>query len=968
MKSLCITGSVQRNLDAFAANLGKAGAAAARPSIRDAEISIAAWHRKVLAIQAAREADLAAPPSLGRIWEQVAGDIFLANHTQPLWYWAEADSVHVLDFWLDFDPNTFFLLLHTSPHQALLGVIKHGEAILETLQDTLDDWYTRTQLILRFHLRHPARSILLDSCDTLSQTGACLEALAQRWHLPLETSDIKPLRQAEDPLAYYLVDTFLQNQPQALALHNEVQASLLLIGDEPTPAALPALNDAVIDYLETRRLFLSGQAKNASLHQTLEASQTQLAEAERSLHEQKTCLAQTLTQAEQYQQELSETCASLESSEQENRLLLDQLHRTLSDLEKLTLEDQRKTQQVASLSTEKTALQNQLNTLRQTLEASQVQLQQTQQHLSGTRDNLESSEEENQLLLAHLHQTQEDFERLALEDQGKTHQLESLKTEKNALQNQLEALAKEKAYLVASRDALTQEKTAIAAARDEQAKLASERKTQLDALAKEKADLIAKRDALTQEKTAIAAARDEQAKLASERKAQLDALSKEKTDLLARRDALTQEKTAIAAARDEQAKLASERKAQLDALSKEKTDLLARRDALTQEKTAIAAARDEQAKLASERKAQLDAAESENELLLVQLHQTQEELEQYLLQAQAIQAQLDEQHRRLEKMQARYPNYWDFDSLEANLLDSNDRQQTVQWRLRDVYLGKRLLSEIRFKTFLINGLAGIVIQRTEGTASPAPLLRWPGAFADSEELPCLPSKGPVIQGNNAALSGLGPTDWDSLQLLARHLAGFLLEPTDSRLPEQLNTAALRKGLLVLEQTLVKWPRVLRYASIQSQEAVHGNGYAGLNLKLCNLRLGDLQWPKLDYCLATISTAAEPSGRNLRLEFPESTRNALHGWFAESHDERGPRLELRFAAPNVMDTRVWNTLAQEDRQLIGALIGSLPLQIKELQHTHSCSISPWQHWQALASSLREILFNSAIAAARQLQGA
>ncbi|QQE90053.1 hypothetical protein [Azotobacter chroococcum] len=926
MKSLCITGSVQRNLDAFAANLGKAGAAAARPSIRDAEISIAAWHRKVLAIQAAREADLAAPPSLGRIWEQVAGDIFLANHTQPLWYWAEADSVHVLDFWLDFDPNTFFLLLHTSPHQALLGVIKHGEATLETLQDTLDDWYTRTQLILRFHLRHPARSILLDSCDTLGQTGACLEAIAQRWHLPLETSDIKPLQQAEDPLAYYLVDTFLQNQPQALALHNEVQASLLLIGDEPTPAALPALNDAVVDYLETRRLLLSGQAKNASLHQTLEASKAQLAEAERSLHEQKICLAQTQAQAEQYQQELSATCGSLESSEQKNQLLLDQLHRTLSDLEKLTLEDQRKTQQVASLSTEKTALQNQLNTLRQTLEASQVQLQQTQQHLSGTRDNLESSEEENQLLLAHLHQTQEDFERLALEDQGKTHQLECLKTEKNALQNQLEAFAKEKAYLVASRDALTQEKTAIAAARDEQAKLASERKTQLDALAKEKADLIAKRDALTQEKTAIAAARDEQAKLASERKAQLDALSKEKTDLLARRDALTQEKTAIAAARDEQAKLASERKAQLD------------------------------------------AAESENELLLVQLHQTQEELEQYLLQVQAIQAQLDEQHRRLEKMQARYPNYWDFDSLEANLLDSNDRQQTVHWRLRDVYLGKRLLSEIRFKTFLINGLAGIVIQRTEGTASPAPLLRWPGAFADSEELPCLPSKGPVTQGNNAALSGLGPTDWDSLQLLARHLAGFLLEPTDSRLPEQLNTAALRKGLLVLEQTLVKWPRVLRYDSIQSQEAVHGNGYAGLNLKLCNLRLGDLQWPKLDYCLATISTATEPSGRNLRLEFPESTRNALHGWFAESHDERGPRLELRFAAPNVMDTRVWNTLAQEDRQLIGALIGSLPLQIEELQHTHSCSISPWQHWQALASSLREILFNSAIAAARQLQGA
>ncbi|GAB3479703.1 coiled-coil domain-containing protein [Azotobacter salinestris] len=883
MKSLCITGSVQRNLDAFAANLGKAGAAAARPSIRDAEISIAAWHRKILAIQAAREADLAAPPPLGRVWEQLAGDIFLANYTQPLWYWAEADSVHVLDFWLDFDPNTFFLLLHTSPHQALLGAIKHGEATLETLQDTLDDWYTRTQLILRFHLRHPARSVLLDSCDTLGQTGACLEVLAQRWHLPLETSDIKPLRQAEDPLAYYLVDTFLQNQPQALALHNEVQASLLLIDDEPTSAALPALNDAVVDYLETRCLLLSGQAKNASLHQALEASQTQLAEAERLLHEQKICLAQTLAQAKQYQQELSATCDSLESSEQKNQLLLDQLHRTLSDLEKLALEDQRKTQQVASLSTEKAALQNQLDTLRQTLKASQAQLQQSQQDLSDTRGNLESSEEENQLLLAHLHQTQEDFERLVLEDQGKTRQLENLKAEKNALQNQLDVLIREKADLIAKRDALTQEKTAIATARDEQAKLASERKTQLDALAKEKADLLAKRHALTQEKTAIAAAHDEQAKLASERQTQLE------------------------------------------------------------------------------------EAESENELLLVQVHQTQEELEQYLLQSQAIQTQLDEQHRRLEKIQARYPNYW-FDSLEASLLDSNDPQQAVQWRLTDVYLGKRLIPEIHFKTILVNGLANIIIQRTAGISSPAPLLRWPGAFASSEELPFIPSKGPAIQGSNAALSGLGPTDWNSLKILVKHLASLLVKPADSRLPKRLDTTALRNGLLVFEQILAKWPKVLRYDSIQSQEeALPGNAY-GLSLKLRNLHFGDHQWPELDYSLATIHTAKKPFGQNIRLEFPESTRSALDNWFAESHDERGPRLELRFTQPDVMDTFVWNTLAQNDRQLIGALIGGLPLQIEELQHIHSCAIRPWQDWQALANSLREILANSAIAAARQLQGA
>lgn len=781
MKSLCITGSVQRNLDAFAASLDKTGATAARPAIRDTEISIAAWHRKVLAILAAREADLVAPPTLGRIWEQLAGDIFLANHTQPLWYWADSDSVHVLDFWRDFDPNTCFVLLHTSPHRALAEAIEQGRDTLDALQDALDDWYTRTQLILRFHLRHPARSVLLDSDDALARTGACLEALAQRWQLPLQLSETESSRQIESPLVLYLVDNFLQNHPQALALHNEVQASLFPVSGETEE--VPTLDAAFADYIETHRQLFGGEAENASLRQALENTQGQLAHANLSLQDQQSRLAQLQTQTEQYRLELSEA-----------------------------------------------------------------------------RDSLKNSEEENQFLLAQLHQTQEDFEKLVQEDQGKTRQLENLKAEKTALQSQLDTQSRNAAH----------EKASLGAARDEQARLANEYKAQLGTLVKEKADLIAKRDALAGDH--------------------------------------------------------------------------------------------------EQQRARLEEAESENELLLLQLHQTQEELEQHLLQAQALQVQLDEQHRRLEKVQARYPGYWDYGSLEASLLNSGDRQQTVQWRLSDVYLGKRLIPELRFKTVLVNGLAGIVIQRTESTASSAPLLRWPGTFADSEELPCIPGKGTATQGSNAALSGLGPTDWDSLKLLVGHLTGLLLEPGDSRLPAQLDSAALRSGLLALEQVLAKWPKVVRYDSIQGQEAMPGNGYEGLNLKLRNVRLGDCQWPEFGYRLATVSAAAEPFGRSPKLEFPESTRNALSGWFAESHDERGPRLELRFAIPDAMDTRVWNALAQEDRLLIGALIGSLPLQIEDLQHTHASVGRSWQDWQALAGSVRKILSNSAIAASRQLQGA
>ncbi|SFB65099.1 hypothetical protein, partial [Azotobacter beijerinckii] len=351
----------------------------------------------------------------------------------------------------------------------------------------------------------------------------------------------------------------------------------------------------------------------------------------------------------------------------------------------------------------------------------------------------------------------------------------------------------------------------------------------------------------------------------------------------------------------------------------------------------------------------LDESDTENQQLLIQLHQTQEELERSLLRCQASQAQLGAQQARLQKILKHHPDYWDFDILEINLLESNGNQQVAQWRLTELYIGGRLIPEIRFKTCLANGLAGIVIQRTEGTDSPAPLLRWPNGFATAEELPCIPTRGPSTQGNNAALSGLSTSDWDTLQRLARQLAGLLTQPTDSRLPKQLNAAALRNGLLAFTKTLANWPKMLRYDSIRLQETLRNQGYERLGITLGNLRLGHHHWPALDYRLATVDIKPLPFGQNPRLEFPDgSARGVLQNWFAESNDSHGPRLELRFAQPNAMDTNVWGALSQNDQQLIGALIKTLPLQLEDLKQANPTASRPWQDWQALAGMLRDTL--------------
>jgi len=939
MKNLCITGSVQTSLDNFANMLRQAGATPALPASRNADMSMATWHRKVLATHSVRAEDPDASPTLGRAWEQMAGDIFLANHEQPLWFWAECGSVSLLDFWREFDPSTCFVLLHTSPKQALFEAIDRGANSPEELENVLDSWYQRTQQVLRFHLRHPARSILVDGDHALGQAGAYLEALASRWQLSLMPLDIEPPVQANDPLLDYLVDELLQQRPEALALDGEVQASLFQ-PSEVSPLTPDAdLDDALASHLKALHRHASERTEHAVL-----------------LEKQKT----TETQLERTRNDLSETRASLTSAEEECRLLLEQLHQTQAECEKLIQDNQRSAlelesqsqktaQQLAettaakdTLAQENAALQQRLDTLakektdltaardkltgerdQQAKLASERQaridtLAKEKTDLTAARDALAKSEaqqraqmediqSENELLLLNLHQTQEECERLIVDHQRTTREQQS----------QSQKAAQQLAETTAAKDTLAQENAAL------QQRL----------------------DALAQEKAGLATARDEQAKLASERQARIDTLAKEKTDLTAARDRLSTE-------RDQQAKLAAERQVQLDTLAKQQAELLAARDALAGSE--------------AQQRAQIDDIQSENELLLLNLHQTQEELEQYLLRAQATEAQCAKLNNCLQRVLSSHPDYWMFDRLEASLLESTDTQQTVQWQLTGVYLGERLIPELRFKTVLVNGLAGIVIQRSAGIDSPEPLLRWPGACATAEELPCIPVQGSATQGNNALLSALGPTDWKALQTLVNRLAGLLGQPDSAPLPEGLDAAGLRSGLLALEATLAAWPKLLRYDAIELQETPQGGGYQSLAISLTNLQLGERHWPALDYRLASVDEPGQSFGQNPRLEFPESTRTALQNWFAESDDERGARLELRFALPDALDTRVWNRLDGDDRLLIAALLANLGSQHEALRQASGAS-QPGQDWPAVVGVMKNILARHAVAS-HQTQGA
>lgn len=784
MKSLCITGSVQSNLDRLACALRQAGAQPARSATRDREVSMVAWHDKVLSIY--ESSDDGQSPRLGRAWEQLAGDIYLANHDQQLWFWTSTDSVPLLDFWRDFDPGTCFLLVHTAPDIALADAIEQGADSISALQDCLATWYARTQTMLRFHLRNPERSLLIDS-QASTTPRPYLQHLATNWQLPLEASKAENGSSvADSPVAQYLIQQLLDSRPQLLALHYEVKACLFQPSALEEQESACNLESALLAYLETRTRLQQSEKDNRTLHKILEDLQSQLATSTQTAERLQHALDESEAGKQNLQQRLANLQNEVQESARENDQLLTHLHQTQEELERWILSAEQIKADLQTSVVEKKNQHEQLINLQQRLTEST----QRSEHLQHTLNESEADKQNLQHQLADLQRRLEVGIRESLR----------LNNEANEHQNQIELLENTKATL----------------------------------------------------------------------------------------------------------------------------------------------------------EQQLATSENENALLLLQLHETQEELEQYLLQLQRSEADLDLLGERLHKMQARYPDYWSCDNLEVTLSSERNDHQASQWQLTNLDLGGRFIPLLRFKLHLEGGVAGLTLQRSTSNGSPAPLLRWPNAFANADELPCLPSEGSVIQGNNLALTGLAQSDWQFLQALISTLANLLADSDEFRLPKQLDRRALHHGLLELQATLANWPQVLRYDNLQLLGNEQLPNYDSLHIRLENLQLGERHWPELDYRLASIDYQSEGFGQNPRLEFPEKTRASLQNWFAESQDERGSRLELRFAQPDAMDLNVWNVLSAEDRILIASLAVTLPLQLLELEQCNATLAHSWQEWLMLGESLKRIL--------------
>ncbi len=904
MKAICITGASQTDLHPVAHFLQQAGLASPKIVRHDDPIDISLWHEQVMAM-AAEDAPGDQPiSSPGRLWEQLASEIFIANIKSKVWGWADARSTWLLDFWSQFEHRLNFVLVCVTPQQMLASAMIAGTETV-SVDEVMTTWQQHHLELLRFHHRHPKRSLLVDSRECAQHPQALIEHCAAKWKLPLSAANatntaIGQGSPEQDALAQYLAHQMCQNYPQAISLQHELAATLTPLGEAEAEAA-PIVGT----------LAVPPEAIIAS-YRSLRDRTVELRQAQAAWEELDTVNTRYAALQASHLQEKENSEIKLQESAKEGQLLLLQLRQAQDDLEDIFSKHE--------------AAKTQLDTLTQSNTA-----------LSAAKDAL--AREKGDLTAARDAEAKAKAAALAAHDaeaKGKTEALA-----------QRDALAKEKSALTARRDALEKDVAVRTQARDEQAKLANERLAKLKESTEEGELLLMQLHKVQEEFEAIFLKHEAAQK-------HLVALNQSNAALRAAKDALAKEKGELTAARDAEAKGKTEALAQRDALAKEKSALTARRDALEKDVAVRTQARDEQAKLANERLAKLKESTEEGELLLLQLYKVQQELENYVLQHEEGQKQLETAEARWQRMLKRNHNYCDYEGLELLSVQGEGATQT-RWKLKNLETTGCSLPVFEFETILDQGVAGFVFSRPAGSSSP--LLRWPGAPASQTELTLIPVATPEFaRERTEALRDLALSDFDLLKTLARLLLSTLENPAALKAPAEFNADQLKTGLGRFIDLIEKHAKAsLRYDHIGLKREHIDPNYESLWLSLGNAAYRDQRWPAFEFRLSCANVRPGQFGLHPKFEFAEQTGPAqLEGWFAEAHDAFGPKLELRFALPNSIDVGVWQRVSENDRKLFVALLSRLPSMLAALKATGVQLQRPWDDWTKMLKDMQRIV--------------
>ena len=607
----------------------------------------------------------------------------------------------------------------------------------------------------------------------------------------------------------------------------------------------------------------------------------------------------------------------------------------------------------------------QVRTLSELEQLKKEAAQQAQQQAA----KLKEVEDENELLLTQLMTVQEELEKIFLDKkQLEISTAEAIAKAQNdaavAVEQHQQSTKKLDAEVAQHKKRLeqvqqAQQATELAAAK-QKAELAAELATAKAEMDQLKQGLAQATQNIAQEQSAKQAAESALAEIKAKSPAQLKAVT----------DKYQQQAQATLDLEAELVKQKSEHEATKAQLTKLDQDLAQALHSLAQEQGAkqaaeaaladikakspaeIKALTDKYQHLTDQQAAKLKDTSQENELLLTQLMQVQEELESYYLDKTKFEKLYQDIQTRWSRLEKRFPNYADFGSLEMVTFDNLSDVPSVTWRVKDCVQGGVAFDEFLFQTVLQDGQPGIaLVSDAKALASPDSALVPKQLKPQSKQL--------------ERFVRMGQTEFRQIRAAATIF--MQLEVSGWRavdLPKNFDLGFWRPSLKLLPAQLQALPMLLRYDSVKLKRELINPDYEHLWLEFNGLGLGARTWPKFEMRLGAAMVQRDGFSEFPKFEFPliDGKTKPFDSWYAESQDDNGAKLELRFALEKKMfDTSVWGKLEDADKALLLRLIYVMPDVLLRLEAENTSIHRPWATWVGFAKEALKVIDASRVAA-------
>ena len=381
-----------------------------------------------------------------------------------------------------------------------------------------------------------------------------------------------------------------------------------------------------------------------------------------------------------------------------------------------------------------------------------------------------------------------------------------------------------------------------------------------------------------------------------------------------------------------QLKLSDARHANLD---KENAKLKSDLEKLSADHTKLKTELERLTKESKQSSAKLEDHSQENELLHLQLMQAQEEAAEFREQKGQFEELYTGYKARWDRLEKRMPAYVDFGALELVAFDNVADIPSLTWRIKDYAQSLVAIPELEFTTLLHDGHPGIGLVNKSGVA-PASFV--PRLLTTSPEylknfLNCTTADYKQITAIVPIFEQLEASNWQGFEFPANFDASFW-----------------RPSLKTLMAQLKTLPPVLRYDDVVLKRELINPDYEHLWLEFRGLALGTSAWRKFEVRLGAALVQPDGFSQYPKFEFPliDGKIKPFESWYAESYDDSGAKLELRFALDKqAVDTAVLAKLSEADRGLLLRLVNVFPDALLRLDAKRTAIHRPWTTWVEFA---------------------